>query len=91
MEWTHASQHPSSVLSNLQAFDIHPSHDHAHRRGQSKQPDKHLRLDWSAERPTRDHEPGYVSQRDQQDDHISIDAMQHERFVSQHRRELYGC
>ena len=63
------------MLRDLQALDIHPGHDHAHRRGQSKQPDKHLRLDSSAKRPTRDHESRDIGQRDQQDDHIAVDAM----------------
>lgn len=91
-EWkTHAAQHPRSVPCDLQAFDARSGHGHAHARGQSEQPDKHLRLDGPAERPTRDHEARGIGQSDQRYKHVAVDAVQYERFAPQHRRKLHGC
>lgn len=90
-EQTYASQHPSSVQRDVQAFNVDIRQNHARRSSEGQRADERLRLERAAEGVAGDHEAGDIGQSDEGDDHVAIDSMEDEGSVAHDGRELHGC
>lgn len=83
-----ASKHPSAMLLNLELLDVGVGQDEGDYRRESDSSEPSLRVQSSAECMSHDHETADHAQKEEQQDKITINAVEQDGFMSYRRREL---
>lgn len=87
-EVEHGSQHPSAMLVDLEAFDVVVRKAYAGSCNDHEQADCRLGIECPTEGSSADHDGTGVANEDEEDDHVAVDAVENEQFVSNDGDEL---
>ena len=84
----HSTQHPGTVLVNLQLLDVVYRHRKRCCGYDDEDADSGLDWDTTAKRPARNHKGSSIADKDQGDDGIAIDAVEDDGLLANDRHEL---
>ena len=87
-EVEHRSQHPRAMLVDLKALDVVVCEAQAGSGDDHEQADSRLSFEGPTEGSSTDHKGTGVSNEDEEDDSVAVDAVEKEQFVSNDGDEL---
>lgn len=89
-EVKHGPQHPGAVLFDLETLDVVVGQCNADGAHDGENTDAGLSGEGPTESTSNDHDGANVANDDKDDDGVTVDAVEHEDFVADDRKELPG-